>query len=192
LKCSTSTSVAVFVLTAAGVVLTAGTAAADGPNQPGAWTVTRPTDVASPTAVATPMPSASDPAHPQGWPNGWTVTVPTRTTAHDSVTTAPDPVTTASEASSGRPSTTIHHTGTAARTTTSRGSGQRTRTHRPTAAATAAHRGERTWYVGPGDTLSLVSAVYGVSVDRLAAHNDIANPDLIFIGQVLHIPQDAQ
>jgi LysM repeat protein len=36
--------------------------------------------------------------------------------------------------------------------------------------------------------LSLVSAVYGVSVERLAAYNDIADPDVIFVGQVLHIP----
>lgn len=45
------------------------------------------------------------------------------------------------------------------------------------------------WLVGPGDTLSGISTCTGVSVEQLAAHNGITNPDRIRIGQRLRIPE---
>src|SRR5689334_3494260 len=45
------------------------------------------------------------------------------------------------------------------------------------------------WYtVAPGDTLSQISAQYGVSVESIATVNQIADPNLIFVDQVLCIP----
>jgi N-acetylmuramoyl-L-alanine amidase len=45
--------------------------------------------------------------------------------------------------------------------------------------------------VQPGDTLSAISATYGVSVAILVQVNQIANPDLIIVGQQLAIPSAA-
>ena len=42
--------------------------------------------------------------------------------------------------------------------------------------------------VQSGDTLWAISFKYGVTVDAIAQLNNIANPDLIYIGQVLQIP----
>ena len=42
--------------------------------------------------------------------------------------------------------------------------------------------------VRPGDTLSAIGARYGVSYQSIAQANGIANPNLIFPGQVLRIP----
>lgn len=42
--------------------------------------------------------------------------------------------------------------------------------------------------VQPGDTLAAIAQQYGVSLDLLMQVNNIANPDLIFIGQQLRIP----
>lgn len=42
--------------------------------------------------------------------------------------------------------------------------------------------------VRPGDTLGGIAARYGVSADRLAALNQLANPDLIEPGQQLRLP----
>ena len=42
--------------------------------------------------------------------------------------------------------------------------------------------------VAPGETLWGLAQVYGVSVDALAALNQLADPDLIFVGQLLDIP----
>jgi len=41
--------------------------------------------------------------------------------------------------------------------------------------------------VSAGETLSYIAGLYGVAVDVLAGINHIANPDLIFPGQVLEI-----
>lgn len=41
--------------------------------------------------------------------------------------------------------------------------------------------------VAPGDTLSYIAGLYGISVQLLAEVNHIADPDLIFVGQVLNI-----
>ena len=46
----------------------------------------------------------------------------------------------------------------------------------------------KSWLVGPGDTLSEIASVYGVSVHSLAHHNNIINPNLIYVGQIIHIP----
>jgi len=45
-----------------------------------------------------------------------------------------------------------------------------------------------TYTVQPGDTLSAIAAQYGSSVAAIAAANGIADPNLIFAGQVLTIP----
>ena len=42
--------------------------------------------------------------------------------------------------------------------------------------------------VQSGDTLWAISFKYGVAVDAIAQLNNIANPDLIYVGQVLKIP----
>ena len=48
--------------------------------------------------------------------------------------------------------------------------------------------GGGTYTVQPGDTLNLIAARLGVSVAALISANGIANPNLIFVGQVLTIP----
>lgn len=54
----------------------------------------------------------------------------------------------------------------------------------PVAEAPAARRHT----VQPGDTLSAIAAASGVSVEALIAANDLDDPDLIAVGQVLRIP----
>lgn len=49
--------------------------------------------------------------------------------------------------------------------------------------------GDRAYTVVGGDTLNAVAARYGTAWNILASHNGIANPDLIFIGEKLCIPQ---
>ncbi len=44
------------------------------------------------------------------------------------------------------------------------------------------------YVVQPGDTLAKISQKYGVSVGQLAEANQIANPDLVAVGQSLTIP----
>ena len=45
-----------------------------------------------------------------------------------------------------------------------------------------------TYIVHPGDTLASIAAHFGTTVAHLAAVNNIAHPDLIFVGQQLVIP----
>lgn len=45
------------------------------------------------------------------------------------------------------------------------------------------------YIIREGDTLSAVSALLGVSVDRLVAWNDIVDPNLIYKGSALEIPR---
>lgn len=45
-----------------------------------------------------------------------------------------------------------------------------------------------TYQVKSGDTLSLIALRYGVSIDELVQANGLADPDMIYIGQVLVIP----
>ena len=46
----------------------------------------------------------------------------------------------------------------------------------------------RTYTVRSGDTLSGIAAKYGTTYQAIAAKNNIANPNLIYPGQVLQIP----
>ncbi len=55
-----------------------------------------------------------------------------------------------------------------------------------TGAALAQDAGSYT--VQPGDTISAIAARYGVSIDSLLAANQLVNPDLLQVGQLLLIP----
>lgn len=48
----------------------------------------------------------------------------------------------------------------------------------------------RTYTVQTGDTLFLIARRFGTTVERLAQLNNITNPDEIFVGQVLTIPEE--
>ena len=52
-----------------------------------------------------------------------------------------------------------------------------------------ASSGAQTYTVKSGDTLSAIGAKYGVSYQAIAKASGIDNPDLIFPGQVLTIPE---
>lgn len=56
------------------------------------------------------------------------------------------------------------------------------------AAAAAAAAAERTYTVVKGDTLSAIGHKFGVDWHKIAEHNGIANPNLIYPGQVFKIP----
>ncbi len=45
-----------------------------------------------------------------------------------------------------------------------------------------------TYTVQPGDTLYAIAVKYGTTVQAISAANNIANPNLIRVGQVLKIP----
>jgi LysM repeat protein len=51
-----------------------------------------------------------------------------------------------------------------------------------------AQAGPTTHTVQPGDTLARLATRYGVTVEALVEANEIENPDLIRVGQVLTIP----
>ena len=63
---------------------------------------------------------------------------------------------------------------------------------RPAVPAPAAPASTRTYTVQEGDTLSAIASLYGTSYQKLAAINGIANPDLIYPGQVLQVTGSAQ
>ena len=48
-----------------------------------------------------------------------------------------------------------------------------------------------TYTVQPGETLSLIAAVYGCTVDEIVAANGLAGPDSVAAGQELRIPVEA-
>jgi LysM repeat protein len=48
-----------------------------------------------------------------------------------------------------------------------------------------------TYTVHPGDTLAAIAARYSTTVDRLVALNHIADPNVIYVGQVLHLTGSA-
>ena len=47
---------------------------------------------------------------------------------------------------------------------------------------------EQEYTIQPGDTLGAIAEQFGVSIEDLAAANDITNPDLIQPGDTLTIP----
>lgn len=63
---------------------------------------------------------------------------------------------------------------------------------RPAVPASVAPVSTGTYTVQEGDTLSAIAALYGTSYQELAAINGIANPDLIYPGQVLQVTGSAQ
>ena len=46
----------------------------------------------------------------------------------------------------------------------------------------------KTYTVQPGDTLAAIGRKFGVNYMAIARANNIANPNLIHVGQVLQIP----
>ncbi|GCE10482.1 LysM peptidoglycan-binding domain-containing protein [Tengunoibacter tsumagoiensis] len=59
-------------------------------------------------------------------------------------------------------------------------------------AAAACPQGDKTYTVVPGDTLNIIGENNGTSWQTLATHNNIADPDLIYVDQQICIPQDQQ
>lgn len=59
----------------------------------------------------------------------------------------------------------------------------------PAAPAPPAAGEQQTYEVQRGDTLAAIAARYNVSLEALAAANNITNLDLIEVGQLLVIPQ---
>ncbi|MEM7032760.1 MAG: LysM peptidoglycan-binding domain-containing M23 family metallopeptidase [Chloroflexota bacterium] len=57
-------------------------------------------------------------------------------------------------------------------------------------ATTFAQGGETTYIIQAGDSLSKIANKYDISLSRLADRNDIDNPNLIFVGQKIAIPQE--
>jgi LysM repeat protein len=55
-------------------------------------------------------------------------------------------------------------------------------------ATTPPTTGEQVHVVQPGENLFRIALRYGLTVNELAAYNGIANPALIFVGQVIRIP----
>jgi surface antigen len=51
--------------------------------------------------------------------------------------------------------------------------------------------GDTSYIVNAGDTLSAIALQHGTNYQALASHNQIANPNLIFVGQQICIPTHA-
>jgi LysM repeat protein len=68
-------------------------------------------------------------------------------------------------------------------------SGQVVAVPEPGEAIPVTGRGEEGYVVQTGDTLGEIALRHGVTVDEIAAANDIENPNLILAGQVLVIPE---
>lgn len=47
----------------------------------------------------------------------------------------------------------------------------------------------KTYYVAAGDTLSEIAAKFGVDLQKIIAVNSIKDPDKIYIGQAITIPE---
>lgn len=47
---------------------------------------------------------------------------------------------------------------------------------------------EQAYTVKSGDTLSKIAAAYGTTYQKLASYNGIANPNIIYVGQIIKIP----
>ncbi len=108
---------------------------------------------------------------------------PTVTTTVRAATTAR--TTTGRPATNPTPTTPVAAPGGATTTTTTAPA--------PAAQPTATPRtgtpsGER-YTVQPGDTLAAIAAEYGVTVESIIEANNLQNPDLLSVGQVLIIPE---
>jgi LysM repeat protein len=51
---------------------------------------------------------------------------------------------------------------------------------------------EETYIVAQGDAFSLIASKFNVSSEKLAEFNDIADPNLIKVGQTIYLPASAQ
>lgn len=51
---------------------------------------------------------------------------------------------------------------------------------------------EETYIVADGDAFSLIAAKFGVSAEKLAEFNDIADPNLIRVGQTIYLPPGSE
>jgi putative chitinase len=60
--------------------------------------------------------------------------------------------------------------------------------HGPAPSAPPPSNGNATYRVRPGDTLSALAARFGTSVSALASLNGIANPNVLYAGQLLRLP----
>ena len=58
----------------------------------------------------------------------------------------------------------------------------------PTAVAESAEA-PRDYVVQPGDTLSGIAALHGVSLETLLAANELVNPDVLAVGQIIQLPE---
>ncbi|MFW6069722.1 MAG: LysM peptidoglycan-binding domain-containing protein [bacterium] len=58
----------------------------------------------------------------------------------------------------------------------------------PTPTASPPPSGESTYTVQPGDTLSSIARRFGTTYQELAALNNLSNPNVIHVGQVLQLP----
>lgn len=50
----------------------------------------------------------------------------------------------------------------------------------------------KTYTVKKGDTLSAIAKAHGTTAEALASANGIKNPNLIYVGRVLRIPETAK
>lgn len=57
-----------------------------------------------------------------------------------------------------------------------------------TTSATTTSKQEQTYTVAKGDTLSAIAKKYGTTYQKLAQYNGIANPNIIYAGQIIKIP----
>jgi LysM repeat protein len=60
----------------------------------------------------------------------------------------------------------------------------------PTATTSSSTAGAKTHTVQAGENLFRIALKYGLTYQKLAAHNGIANPNFIVVGQVLKIPAE--
>jgi LysM repeat protein len=60
----------------------------------------------------------------------------------------------------------------------------------PAATASSSSAGAKTHTVQAGENLFRIALKYGLTYQKLAAHNGIANPNFIMVGQVLKIPAE--
>jgi LysM repeat protein len=65
-------------------------------------------------------------------------------------------------------------------------------TEAPEATKAPSSTGATTHTVQAGENLFRIALKYGLTYQRLAAHNGIANPNFILVGQVLKIPADGE